>query len=117
MNRMIAYCGLACDECSIYLATREDNEKRRVEVAELWSNLYGRKILPEEIYCDGCRSQTGRLFSFCSQCPVRRCALENDLELCIYCTNFPCWRLKSVFKAVPESKTRLENLKQSCVHP
>ena len=34
---MIACCGLDCSKCEAYLATQEDNDVKRAEVAKKWS--------------------------------------------------------------------------------
>ena len=34
---MIACCGLDCSKCEGYLATQEDNDAKRAEVAKKWS--------------------------------------------------------------------------------
>ena len=45
---LMAPCGLYCGACGVYIATRDNNEKFR----EIMGNLYGTK--PEETVCMGC---------------------------------------------------------------
>jgi hypothetical protein len=33
METMIAYCGIICSECPVYLATQADDDKAREDVA------------------------------------------------------------------------------------
>jgi len=37
MKQMIAFCGLACHECGALLATQDDDDAKRAEVAQGWS--------------------------------------------------------------------------------
>ena len=37
MNEMIAFCGLACHECGALLAKKDNDDKKRAEVAHTWS--------------------------------------------------------------------------------
>jgi hypothetical protein len=37
MEKMVAFCGIVCSECPVYLATIHDDDNARKEVAELWS--------------------------------------------------------------------------------
>ncbi len=41
---MIACCGLDCSKCEAYLATQEDNDVKRAEVAKKWSVQYSEFI-------------------------------------------------------------------------
>jgi hypothetical protein len=37
---MIAFCGVGCHECGAFLATQEDDDHKRVKVAQEWSRLF-----------------------------------------------------------------------------
>jgi hypothetical protein len=47
------------------LATQENNDRKREKVVEGWYKDYHMQIKPEDINCDGCLSEKGRLFSHC----------------------------------------------------
>lgn len=64
MKEIIAFCGLDCNECGAFLATRENNDQKRAEVAQEWSRLFKVEVKPEDINCEGCLSDGGRLFNF-----------------------------------------------------
>ena len=49
MEKMIAFCGLACHECSALLATKANDDGKRAEVAKLWSKQFNTDIKPEDI--------------------------------------------------------------------
>ena len=76
MKSMIAYCGLNCENCDAYLATINNDQSLREKTAKLWAALNNAPILPEHIYCQGCRTE-GVKTVFCeSMCAIRRCARE-----------------------------------------
>ena len=108
---MIAFCGLTCSECRAYLATKDDSDEERREVATLWSNLFKTDIKPEEINCDGCLAEGGRLFSHCYVCKVRRCGQEKQIENCAYCNDYPCKKVCFIIDGVPEARETLARIR------
>ena len=111
MEEMIAYCGLACHECEVFLATREDDNKKRVKVANRWSKRYNTIFERHDINCDGCKSQTGRLFKYCLTCEIRQCGIGKGIENCGHCHEYPCEKLDPIFKVAPGLKDRLSAIK------
>jgi hypothetical protein len=116
MIEKIAYCGLVCQTCPIYLATRledkAEQEKMRAEIAHLCKEQYEMNYEPEDIAdCDGCRTEGGRLFSACINCPIRNCARQQGLESCAYCSRYTCDKLEAFFATEPAAKTRLDELR------
>lgn len=116
MGEMIAYCGLVCQTCPIYLATRvesqEEREKMRVEIAQLCREQYGMAYEPKDITdCDGCRTNEGRLFSACKDCAIRKCARQRGLESCASCDEYVCERLEAFFASEPAAKKRLDEMR------
>lgn len=113
---MLAYCGIVCDGCPIYLATFEEDpslkEKLRDQIARQCSTAYGMNMLPEAITdCDGCRMKSGRLFSGCRTCEIRKCASLRSLENCAFCKDYACVRLQEFFLGAPEAKAELERIR------
>jgi len=118
MKTMIAYCGLACDTCPIHLATLEQDFSRqqtmREAVAEQCSRYYGIKQTAEDITdCDGCRSGTGRMFSGCYKCEIRKCAIQKNIESCAFCSDYACENIKKHFLLDPGTQTRLEEIRRT----
>lgn len=112
---MIAYCGLSCDTCPIHLATLEtDIEKQagmRIEIADQISKIYGTTPKPEIVTdCDGCKNNA-RLFNGCADCVIRKCAIARSLENCAYCNDYSCEKLEKHYVFDPESKKRLEEIR------
>ncbi len=118
MDKMIAYCGLTCDSCPIHLATLEQNKSRqrtmRISIARLCAEKYGMNLQPDDINdCDGCRADTGRLFSGCLDCKIRNCAGRRNLESCAFCPEFICDILKEFLLHEPDTQKRLEEIRNS----
>lgn len=118
METIIACCGLRCDSCPIHLATLEPDQtskqKMRESIAEQCTALYGMNIRPGDVTdCDGCRANTGRLFSGCLTCEIRKCAGMKPIENCAYCSDYACGRLTEFFSAAPEAQIQLEKIRRS----
>ncbi len=120
MKHMIAYCGLDCSSCPIHLATLEQDlsvqQTMRISIASILAERYGMKLQPHEINdCDGCRTNTARIFSTCRSCQIRKCALGRKLESCAYCSDYACEHLLKMFTDDPTAQTRLEELRKTFI--
>ena len=113
MEKMIAFCGTICTECHAFLATQKDDDEERKKTAELWSKLYNADIKPEDINCEGCLSEDGNVFGHCNVCEVRKCGQEKGIKNCAYCDEYACEKLKPIFGFAPDSKTTLDEIKNS----
>jgi len=112
MEDIMAYCGLTCQGCAIYLATREKSEEKRYEmralIARQIKDLYKENLKAEDVTdCDGCRTE-GRLFSGCRRCEIRKCARQKGIENCAHCNDYPCEKLEKLFNTDPDAKKRLD---------
>lgn len=86
MKKLIAYCGLDCEKCDARIATLNNDNALRENVARLWSKLNSVEITPEMINCEGCRAD-GVKSPYCdSMCPIRHCALSKGCETCGDCS-------------------------------
>jgi len=114
---MIAYCGLMCSSCQVYLATLEQDEYRKLEmresIAEQCRIIYGMNLKAGEISdCEGCRTADGRIFSGCVNCGIRKCAANKKIENCAYCTEYACEILKEHFLHDPQSQITLGEIRK-----
>lgn len=104
----LAYCGLDCSTCEAFVATQENSDVKRKQVAEKWSKMFGANIEAEEINCNGCHSDL--LFSHCKVCDIRKCGQERKLNNCGECSDFGCDKLKEMHEYDPMAKKRLERI-------
>lgn len=112
-GKMIAFCGITCSECPAYIATQKDDDKMRAETAKKWSEQFKSTIKPGDINCDGCISNSERLFNYCKVCEIRKCGKEKDVKNCGYCKEYPCTKLTEFFKMVPEAKKTLDEIRKN----
>ena len=108
---MIAPCGINCGKCDVYTATISNDEELRVKTAHTWTAELGLELKPEEMYCDGCLADTGRIFKFCRVCDVRTCASEKTLATCAPCDEFGCSKVQAIWKIAPGAQRLLEKMR------
>jgi hypothetical protein len=111
MKEIIAFCGLLCSECGAFLATKNNDDKKREEVAQLWSKEYGSDIKSEDINCEGCLSEGENIFNYCRVCEIRKCGKEKGVMNCAYCDEYTCEKLEKFFQMVPAAKERLDKIR------
>ena len=115
MEENLVYCGLICQSCQIYLATRAPDEdkkyKMRVEIAREIEKHYGQECKAEDVGdCDGCKTEGGRLFS--TDCQIRICAVEKGIASCAYCQDYPCEALEKLFTTDLGARERLDTIRK-----
>ena len=111
MDEIIAFCGLQCHECGAFLATRDDDDEKRAEVAQLWSKEFKTEFKPEDINCEGCLSEGENIFSYAKTCEIRKCGKEKGVVNCAYCSDYSCEKLDKFFEMVPDAKKRLDEIR------
>jgi len=115
MGKLIAMCGLVCDECIAFIATKKNDDEMRTKVVEAWSTE-NEPLRLEDVDCDGCTAGK-KLHSFCRVCDVRKCGLERKVKNCAYCNVFSCEKLEQLwnsFRTVSgeEAKANLEKMRE-----
>ncbi|MBN2796012.1 MAG: DUF3795 domain-containing protein [Clostridia bacterium] len=68
---MKGYCGIDCHQCPCFVATRENDDIKRMNTAIKWSKMFNETILPREINCHGCQSQDVQ-FKNCNTCKIKK---------------------------------------------
>ena len=109
MKDMIAYCGLDCEACEAYIATKNDDDELRRKVAKLWSELNNVEITPEMINCEGCRVDGVKTVYCDSLCEIRQCAMKRKYETCGDCTELErCGKVAVVISNNEEARKNLK---------
>lgn len=104
MKQMIAYCGLVCSSCPTFLATQNNDDDAREKTAAFYSEKFGLNLKPNEINCDGCLSEGGKLISYCQSCEIRKCANTKTVGNCSACDEQPCEKLIKFHEFSPDAK-------------
>lgn len=84
----LAYCGLNCDECLIYLASVSKNTTEQIGLAKEYSTDTS-EFSKEDMFCLGCHSDTVSE-KMCGGCEIRKCGIEKACGNCARCAGFPC---------------------------
>jgi hypothetical protein len=115
----VAPCGLYCGVCAIYMAHRDNNQKFKERLVNLYKGgVTGKGTLPnsenlttEDIRCRGCLSDDR--FLHCRQCEIRDCTQQKGYTGCHECNDFPCAHIdhfpmavgkKVILRAIPHWK-------------
>lgn len=109
MEKKYGSCGLICSECPANIAYITNDQKLREKTAKEWSEIYQAEIPANAINCTGCRQQ-GVKIGHCSECKIRLCAIQREIETCRECSEYPCEILQEFFVHVPEAKQNLDRM-------
>jgi uncharacterized CHY-type Zn-finger protein len=108
----LAYCGLKCEECPIYLATINNDDELRKDIIDKYYQATNTKVNLESINCLGCKSESGVEFYYCDECKIRECAMSKNKSNCAFCEDFTsCSTLNDFYKQFPSVKTNLEGIR------
>ena len=115
MENFIGICGLICNNCGAFIATLADDDDLRRETAENWSMMYNVEIRAVDINCDGCTSNGGVHFNYCSKCEIRACGLKHKVDSCAHCPEYICDKLANFIKIAPEARNTLDEIRQTTI--
>ncbi len=110
---MIGYCGLDCDRCEAFIATRNNDDGMRARVAEDWAKRYHAPIKPEHINCTGCKSDGVKTYYCDVLCEIRKCARRRSLHTCAECSDYACALLQPLLAAAPPAQSTLDAVRKS----
>lgn len=88
--KQLNYCGYICPaECPMKAAGLSDDIEKKRTAYEQWrlKERYGLEFDPDQILCNGCKTDQEELGMAVSHCPVRKCAMEKGVDCCIECEN------------------------------
>ncbi len=111
MPEMIAYCGLDCARCDAFTAAQSGDHERKQKIAERWSKELKAEFTPEDIDCNGCKSD--RVSGWCTRiCAIRPCAQQRKVESCAHCQDYPCSKLKEFLSHEPDATNTLQGIRE-----
>ncbi len=106
---ILAYCGIYCNECPIYISTKKQNkidcslEKKKGAVL---TGLF----TAGEANCYGCSSFRSDANDLCARCEVRRCAQNKGIENCGLCNEYPCDLVEQSISTSLKNRKRLDEI-------
>lgn len=110
-NKIIAFCGILCSECDAYEATQSGSRQELERVAAAWREAFSPDITVEGIRCDGCLSTEGPMCSYCSECPIRACAINHGIQSCAHCPDYGCDTIEQFLSHAPELRKALDKMR------
>jgi hypothetical protein len=109
-GQIYSKCGFCCRRCPAY-KDNSSTEEDRIRGRALWEKYFGLHFKPDVVRWEGCQSlapwKTGNLLPD-RACPIRACAVHNEVATCAYCSLFPCVEYS---KRVPSSNLRQQREK------
>ncbi len=92
-KNLAAVCGLFCPACTIYIGTKEDQQRLKAIASRI-------KRSTDEMQCHGCRTET-RCFYCRDVCTMSKCAADKGVDFCGQCPEYPCDALRAFQEAMP----------------
>jgi hypothetical protein len=109
VNEIIAKCGCNCSKCATYKENLK-NKTNRIRCSWGWKRYLNISLSPEKLrLCDGCQIPDNMREVYYINCYVRKCAIENGIENCAYCSLYICDELKNLhITFAPDFKEKVE---------
>ena len=101
-KKLAAVCGLYCEACTLFIATKEDPTRLKGLAARF-------QLSEEAVKCYGCRS--AKRGPYCEKCKMFACAAERGIDFCVECKDYPCTDLKQFQSERPHRIELWEDLK------
>ncbi len=101
----LGVCGDRCDVCPRYLATANDDpalfERIRTVYVKVGLRKNGASL--DSLKCRGCSPENMCAYSF-----VRDCAIGRKIQNCGECSDYPCEKIKEVFRKTEDARKLFE---------
>ncbi len=110
---MISYCGIDCSKCESYLATQADSDIARKKIAEKCLLQFNVDLEPEQINCNGCKSDGVKCSFAETLCEIRKCNIRKSHPYCAVCEEYKCEKLEKIIASAPAIGEALAALRTS----
>lgn len=104
----LAYCCLNCPACDLFIATRDNNQQLKAEVAREWKMDKNENFKLEDFNCYGCKADKPAYFH--AHCTVKKCAVEKQLPTCAHCDDLDSCD-KDLWKDFPWIKDKAKGVR------
>ncbi|MCG6879249.1 MAG: DUF3795 domain-containing protein [Deltaproteobacteria bacterium] len=108
---MFSYCGIDCSECETYLATQADSDTERKKISKQCLIEFNVRLKPEQINCNGCKSDGVKCSFAVTLCEIRKCNIEKSHPYCAVCNEYKCKKLEKIIESAPAIGKALEALR------
>lgn len=102
-KKFAAVCGLYCEACTLFIATREDPARLKGMATRF-------QVSEEAVKCYGCRSE--KRGPYCEKCKMFSCAAKRGIDFCVECSEYPCGDLKQFQSERPHRIELWDDLEQ-----
>ncbi|MDT8717537.1 DUF3795 domain-containing protein [Clostridium sp. 19966] len=85
----ISYCGMLCQECPIYVATKNNDVQAKEKLA-IQCSTKDIVFTTEDMTCQGCFWEKNDSTKMCGACEIRNCAKDKSVDNCGLCKEYPC---------------------------
>ena len=105
----ISYCGLLCNECPLYIATK-NNDLQAKERLAVECSTESITFTAEDMTCEGCFCEKNDRSIMCGDCENRKCAKNKAVENCGLCSEYPCEIVERRLPVDSENRVRLDEI-------
>jgi Protein of unknown function (DUF3795) len=110
-DKIVAFCGIICSECEAYKATQSGDQSELEHVAAAWREQFSPDITAAGIICEGCLATEGPQCTYCSECPIRACAIDRGLQSCAHCDDYDCDTIAQFLSHTPGVGEALDKMR------
>jgi len=113
-KRRLAYCGLICETCPLFIATANNDNALRMKTFKEWKKQYAEyldvyTLTVKDMNCNGCLSDD-EPFIACTNCSMRKCCRGKKYTTCAECIEYQTCEMLNGFYSVPAHKPAQANL-------
>ena len=102
MKNQNSFCGVNCESCPVFAATKNDDNEYREKISREWGLHYKREFTLKDINCHGCKSE--KIFKLCKFCDIKPCNIEKGIQSCSECDFYPCERIERFQKSFEKNR-------------